>query len=131
VGRDGSVFKTRASGDPGGLPRLTGPRDQLGTMVKRLGILQEQLGKHRVSRVRVNPRGAWSVRVDDRVELRFGRRHWKERLARFLQVERKWSLLERAVSRIDLRYPDGMAVATAPEGAPGNRKTTEHPTNQG
>ncbi|KPV39754.1 hypothetical protein AN478_10060 [Thiohalorhabdus denitrificans] len=131
VSREGTVFKPRDLDDEAGLPRLAGPRDRLGALLERLATLRARLEDHRVSRLRVDARGAWSAEVDGRVLLRFGRRNWERRLNRFLRVEREWELLERTVSRIDLRYPDGLAVAPEAEAGQGDRAATKHPPNQG
>ncbi|MFA9461413.1 cell division protein FtsQ/DivIB [Thiohalorhabdus sp. Cl-TMA] len=131
VNEAGVVFKPLGRGDPGDLPRLAGPRADLDALLERLAVLKERLGGHRITRVRVDARGAWMAEVDGRVALHFGRRNWKQRLARFLRVEREWRLLERAVSRIDLRYPDGLAVATTGQGTRGDRAATGHPPNKG
>ncbi|MFP4560780.1 MAG: cell division protein FtsQ/DivIB [Thiohalorhabdus sp.] len=131
VSREGTVFKPRDLADGSNLPRLSGPRDRLGALLDRLDTLRDPLESHRVSRLQVDARGAWSAEVDGRILLRFGRRNWERRLDRFLRVEREWSLLDRPVRRIDLRYPDGLAVAPDAEAGQKDRSATEHPPNQG
>lgn len=99
------------------LPDLEGPRARLGEMRDRLKLLVERLGEdQRVTALVVNARGDWTARLAAGITLRFGRDNWHRRLDRLVRVDRGWGLLERAVARIDLRYPDGMAVAVA-EGA--------------
>ncbi len=114
VSRRGVVFKRHRSGDPVDLPRLQGPRSRLGELRRRRAALDQRLGPgHGVTRMAVSSRGAWSGQVDGRVTLRFGRVHWRERIGRLVQVQRKWRLLGPRVKRVDLRYPDGLAVAVS------------------
>jgi cell division protein FtsQ len=114
VSRRGVVFKRATPQGQGGLPRLVGPRPRVPDLLNRLDRLQDRLGPgHPVTRLAVDARGAWTAEVDGRVTIRFGRKHWQGRLARLLRVDRGWGLLDRAVSRVDLRYPDGLAVAVA------------------
>jgi cell division protein FtsQ len=114
VSRRGAVFAAAPRGALEALPRLVGPRSRIPALLERLGRLEERLGtRYRVSRLGVDARGAWSAEVDGRVTIRFGRKHWKGRLTRLLRVHRGWKLLDRAVTRVDLRYPDGLAVAVA------------------
>jgi len=114
VSRGGAVFKRWTPQDPGDLPRLVGPRARVPDLLDRLDRLKTRLGPaHPVTRLAVDARGAWSAEVDGRVTIRFGRHHWQGRLARLLRVDRDWGLLDRTVSRVDLRYPDGLAVAVA------------------
>ena len=114
VSRRGVIFKRWTPGGPAGLPRLVGPRGRVPDLLDRLERLEARLGPaHPVTRLAVDARGAWSAEVDGRVTIRFGRHHWEGRLARLLRVDRDWRLLDRAVSRVDLRYPDGLAVAVA------------------
>ena len=120
VSREGVVFRPRKIGDRPGLPRLEGPASRLGRLRARRADLEDRLaGKHAITRLTVDARGAWSARVDQRIILRFGRRHWPERVKRLLRVQSQWSLLGERVERVDLRYPDGLAVAIAGQGKEG------------
>jgi cell division protein FtsQ len=119
VSRAGAVFRPRTLPAEGALPRLQGPRARLEELRARRAELAGRLGDgHRVSRVTVDARGDWTALVDGRVRVHFGRDHWRRRLARLKAVADGWRLLERRVARIDLRYPDGLAVAL-PKGADG------------
>jgi len=120
VSRQGAVFQPRRLPDGGALPRLEGPRPRLGELRRRLADLDGRLGAdHAVTALAVDSRGDWTARVDGRLALHFGRDHWDRRLARLMRVARGWRLLERRVARVDLRYPDGLAVAVARDEAPG------------
>lgn len=122
ISRRGTVFRPEPAQAGGGLPALEGPRGRIGELRKRRVRLGERLaGDHAVTRMAVDARGDWSARLDGRVTVRFGRDHWRRRAARLARVDREWRLLEREVARIDLRYPDGLAVAVA-EGAQPERR---------
>jgi len=113
VSEEGAVFRPEETA-VAGLPRLEGPRARLEELRGRLTELEERLGAdHHVSGVRVDARGDWTARLANRVTIRFGRDNWSRRVDRLIRVGRGWGLLERAVTRVDLRYPDGMAVAVA------------------
>lgn len=100
-----------------GLPRLEGPRARLGELRDRSAALAQRLGEgHRVAGLKVDARGDWTARLAAGMTVRFGRDNWSRRLDRLVRVDRGWGLLERAVRSVDLRYPDGIAVAVA-EGA--------------
>jgi len=119
VSRQGAVFRPRTAPAAGGLPELQGPRARLADLRARRALLAERLGSgHSVTRVAVDARGDWVAAVDGRVRVHFGRDHWDRRLDRLMRVERGWRLLERQVARVDLRYPDGLAVSL-PEGGGG------------
>jgi cell division protein FtsQ len=115
VSREGAVFRpARAAAAGEGLPALMGPRGRLDDLRRRRAALAARLGDdHRAGLLAVDARGDWRARVDDRVTVRFGRDHWQRRLDRLMRVARGWRLLDRRVARIDLRYPDGLAVALA------------------
>lgn len=112
VDRQGEVFKRHANERSGELPRLRGPRDRLEGLRERRGRLRRALsGEHRVSQMRVSQRGAWSARIDGSIRLRFGSHRFGERVRRLAAVQGEWGLLGRAIRGVDLRYPDGLAVA--------------------
>ena len=61
--------------------------------------------------VRMSPRGAWHVRLDNGMTLEVGRDQVPERVARFLAAyPRTIAPLGRNAEYVDLRYPNGFAV---------------------
>ena len=114
VDRQGEVFKRHAGEVPADLPRLRGPRDRLDKLRKRRGQLRRALsGEHRVSQVGVSQRGAWSARINGSIWMRFGSHRFDDRVRRLTAVQEEWGLLGRGIRGVDLRYPDGLAVAMA------------------
>lgn len=115
VSERGAIFRP-GEANTQGLPRLEGPRARLGDLRERLTALGRRLDEGPpVSELAVDARGDWTARLAERVTVRFGRDNWSRRLDRLARVDRGWGLLERAVTGVDLRYPDGMAVAVAEE----------------
>ncbi|MBX9812624.1 MAG: cell division protein FtsQ/DivIB [Burkholderiales bacterium] len=61
--------------------------------------------------VRVSPRRAWQIRLDDGTMLELGREQIEARLARFVSsYERTLGRLGRRIDYVDLRYTNGFAV---------------------
>jgi len=121
VSRRGKVFRPKRPPQGRQLPRLQGPRPRLADLRQRMEVLKGRLdGRHSVSALSVDRRGDWTARLDGRVTVHFGRDHWERRLDRLVRVDRDWRLLERKVARVDLRYPDGLAVAVADDEGSGD-----------
>jgi cell division septal protein FtsQ len=117
VSRRGRIFKRLPGGGFADLPRLEGPRGRVAKILERHRRVAEALGDgHRITRMRTSRRGAWMARVDGAVTLRFGSHRFGDRLHRLAAIQAEWDLLGRAVRRVDLRYPDGLAVAVAKDG---------------
>lgn len=94
------------------LPALVGPERRIDELLRRWRTLRERLGSDRApTRLAVDARGGWTAELTGRVRVRFGRDRWQRRLERLVRVQEGWRLLDRRVERIDLRHPDGLAVA--------------------
>jgi cell division protein FtsQ len=118
---DGGLLNTRGERfDPADisgtaeLPELGGPDGSQWQVIQRYLALRAELSgqQHRVTRMQVDARGAWSLVLDDRIEVQLGREETSARLARLQHV----ALITlassiHAVARIDLRYTNGFAVA--------------------
>jgi len=125
VSERGAVFRPRLRPGEKELPALVGPRERLPELRRRWEELDRRLGSDpEPTRVAVDQRGSWIAEVNERIRIRFGTDRWSRRLDRLMAVQSGWDLLERRVERIDLRHPDGLAVALATdsdrkgEGAP-------------
>lgn len=119
VSTRGAVF------DPGataidGLPALSGPEGHGGAMLERLRAIARRLAPLdlAVAAVRQDARRSWRVQLANGVELHLGRDRVDARLARFVAV---WPgvLAPEAgrIAAVDLRYPNGFAVAWREAGA--------------
>ena len=99
---------------PAGLPDLAGPvgsgaevldyHRQLSTRMEPLGLA--------ISQLRLEPRGAWRMQLDDRIWVMLGRSDRDARLARLSAAwQRQLGQQNTHIRYIDLRYPNGVAVA--------------------
>jgi len=124
VNADGEIFVAAVADK---LPRLTGPDDSNAEVVaayrRHLATLAP-LGMN-ISELRLSPRRAWWMRLDNGMQLALGREQTDARLARFVALYPRLIAAPGAAatpstpilpatpdlpSTIDLRYPDGFAV---------------------
>jgi cell division protein FtsQ len=135
VNGEGGVFVAAVSDT---LPRLSGPEDSSAEVVaafRRYQAALAPLGMH-ISELRLSPRRAWWIRLDNGMQLALGRQQTDARLARFVTFYPRL-LNAQAVPApsaqpasataatvaapiiplsVDLRYADGFAVRM-PKGA--------------
>ncbi len=95
------------------LPVIYGPSGRESYLLEMLGKLDERAGQKgaRVVSLDMSKRRAWTVRLDNGLELHFGRQDPLQALDRFLGLVQK--LGDNAfvrLRRVDLRYPNGFAV---------------------
>lgn len=109
----GEVFAAVA---PEGLPRLAGPEGSAIVVAQawpRLRAAAAPLGSP-VTELRLNPRGAWQLKLESGLTVDLGRTDPEARLARFA---RAWPALPEnaaAARHADLRYPNGFALRGLP-----------------
>ncbi|MFD2190179.1 cell division protein FtsQ/DivIB [Pistricoccus aurantiacus] len=110
----GEPFAFAPLSPPVGLPDLAGPPGSgpevlayYDTLRRRLAPLAIQL-----TQLRLEPRGAWRLQFDDDVWVMLGRSDREERLDRLYAAwQRRLSEQVSHIRYIDLRYPNGVAVA--------------------
>lgn len=108
----GAVFRPGDTEDYRHLPALVGPERRIEGLLGRWRTLRQRLGPDPApTRLAVDARGGWTAELDGGIRVRFGRDRWQRRLERLVRVQEGWRLLDRRVERIDLRHPDGLAVA--------------------
>ncbi|MGO2415626.1 MAG: cell division protein FtsQ/DivIB, partial [Cobetia crustatorum] len=110
----GEAFKAGPVTRLGNLPNLAGPQGSGSEVLAEMDALQSQLGGLglNVSQLRLEPRGAWRFQVNDTVWVMLGRNDREARLARFMAAwQRRLSDEASQIRYIDLRYPNGVAVA--------------------
>ncbi|MEM1081473.1 MAG: cell division protein FtsQ/DivIB [Pseudomonadota bacterium] len=123
----GAVFDVAGTSGMQGLTALNGPESRREDVFTTWQALRKQLvgvGLD-LSRIELDPRGAWSLTLDSGQALLLGREQIHQRLNRFLAVHRQLLNMD-TVARIDLRYPNGLAItrrakveqSEAPENAP-------------
>lgn len=110
----GEPFAFDGEGLPSGLPDLAGPAGSGPEVLAYYQQLQQQLGTLgvEITQLRLEARGAWRLQLDDGLWIMLGRNDRAARLARFAAAwERELSQVEPHIRYIDLRYPNGIAVA--------------------
>ncbi|MBF7054454.1 cell division protein FtsQ/DivIB [Halomonas sp. KAO] len=118
---EGEPFAIGSVSPPGGLPDLAGPKGSGAEVLayhERLATRFAEMGLE-LTQLRLEPRGAWRFQLDDNVWVMLGRGDREGRLARLTAAWHRQ--LERQASHIryiDLRYPNGVAVAWHGEGDP-------------
>lgn len=126
----GDIFAPPASEIPPGLVLLDGPLGSEVDILSEYRHIRDQLETVAlgVAAVTVTPRFAWSVRTADGKEIVLGRKDPRRRLQRFLFAHRRGLAQSWAqIGRVDLRYPNGLAVAPRPSGEQ-SMETTETTT---
>ncbi|WP_106478371.1 cell division protein FtsQ/DivIB [Phytohalomonas tamaricis] len=111
---DGEPFKVGSIMSVGRLPNLAGPRGSGSEVLAYLDKLQRTLAPlgMKVTQLRLEPRGAWRFQVDDNVWVMLGRNDGTDRLKRFIAAwQRGLNKQAERIRYIDLRYPNGIAVA--------------------
>ena len=126
----GDVF---VAADSARLPRLSGPEESSDEVVDAFRRYQASLAPLglRIEELRLSPRRAWRIRLDNGMQLALGREQTDARLARFVALYPRLfgthperaatadvsSAIKLEPTTVDLRYPDGFAVRM-PGGVP-------------
>lgn len=99
---------------PDGLPDLAGPAGSGPEVLayhRRLAERIDELGLE-LTQLRLEPRGAWRFQLDDGVWVMLGRNDRESRLGRLAAAwQRQLGVQASLIRYIDLRYPNGVAVA--------------------
>jgi cell division protein FtsQ len=109
----GELFVRDSRHLPAELPEFTGPAGNEAQMTARYLAAQPRLGRAglRLSRLRVDDRGAWEIELDNGVQVRFGREQFDERFERFIAAAAH-TVNTRAgeIQYVDMRYANGFAI---------------------
>ncbi|MEP7156396.1 MAG: cell division protein FtsQ/DivIB [Betaproteobacteria bacterium] len=94
------------------LPLLGGPKDSSREVMANYQSFKTQLAviEQVPAEVRLSPRRAWQVRLDNGSTLELGRNDAAERLQRYVRAFPGINAIRVAGTRIDLRYQNGLAV---------------------
>lgn len=113
LNRKGMVFFADGSTQKP-LPTFYGQEKDRQMMLDAYYQFKKQLAKinMQILQLRINKRGVWTIRLNNGINLIVGRELLEERLQRFvnsyLNMRRDY---QKAISRVDLRYSNGFAVA--------------------
>ncbi|MNF50276.1 Cell division protein FtsQ [compost metagenome] len=122
LNNQGQAFAPRELAHYEQLPQLWGPlraQEQVMQQYQMLSQMLRPLG-FSIARLELRERGSWFLSTGQGVELLLGRDHLVEKMRRFISIYEK-TLKDQIVNieRVDLRYPNGLAVAwRAPVEAP-------------
>jgi cell division protein FtsQ len=109
----GELFVNEARHIPAELPRLSGPQHRSADVAKRYLGVRERLipvGLD-VREVRLDPRGAWDMTLQNGVEVRLGRRDVDSRTDLFLDVVADIITSRAAdIGYVDMRYSNGFTI---------------------
>lgn len=109
----GEVFVRDSRHLPPELPEFSGPVGSEAEMTARYldALPRLENAGLRLSRLRLDERGAWEIELDNGVQLRFGREQFNERFDRFIAAASRL-VATRAIEirYVDLRYANGFAV---------------------
>lgn len=115
VSQRGEAFRVAGTSGMQGLVQLSGPESQLSLMFQQWREIQRSLGRVglEVRRLQLDARGALAVELTNGMDLLLGREQLNARLNRFMGVHA--ALLDSGpIKRIDLRYPNGLALTRPP-----------------
>jgi cell division protein FtsQ len=113
VNARGQQFDSEARFIPPELPQLTGPSGSEAEVTARYLLTQGRLTEAglRLVSLELDARGAWSMTLDDGVQVRLGRQQVDERFERFMAVAARLVSQRAAdIAYVDLRYGNGFAV---------------------
>ena len=128
VNRAGGLFTVAGADGLQGLPRLAGPDDRLGDVLRFYAdCVKEFSGSGLViDAVTLSPRGGWKLELASGAVIEIGREEATARLERFLDVWPRLAGTHAAPPQsIDLRYANGFTVRwdpVQPEPGDGNRE---------
>lgn len=111
---NGALFRPRPETFPSSLPELEGPLDsavEVWARFQRLSSTLSQAG-FSIAKLRLDERQAWTAELSDGVTLRLGVDADNAAAERFVQAFPKIGVADEArLVRVDLRYPNGFALA--------------------
>lgn len=112
----GRLFPAKGIDIPEGLPQLGGPEsriDEVVALYNEAGALFTPIGL-RVLAVQLDPRGSWTLGLDNGAQVIVGRSEARGRLGRFVRLMPQLLAQQAQVlTRADLRYTNGFALIWA------------------
>jgi len=109
----GELFIRNARYIPPELPLLSGPHGSESTVAQLYLDAQGRLLETglRLTGVRLDPRGAWEIELDNGLMVRLGRQSVNERLERFIRLAGPMVAKRTAeIKYVDMRYTNGFSV---------------------
>ncbi len=113
VNQRGEVFLVESHQAVMGLPMLNGPPGTSHLLVEQYLDFSEILlsAGLLINRLQIDARQAWSMTLDNGIDVILGRDNVLQRLSRFLRVyEYEPAMRSQLIERVDLRYTNGFAL---------------------
>lgn len=110
----GHAFAPRESANYQHLPRLAGPQRAQRQVMQQYQVLSQMLRPlgFSIIALEMRERGSWYLRTAQGIDLLLGRDHIVDKMSRFAAIyEKALKAQQPNIARIDLRYPNGLAVA--------------------
>lgn len=114
LNNQGQAFAPRELAHYEQLPQLWGPQRAQEQVMQQYQMLSQMLRPlgFSIVRLELRERGSWFLSTGQGVELLLGRDHLVEKMRRFSSIYEKTLKDQIAnIERVDLRYPNGLAVA--------------------
>ncbi|MDH4561635.1 cell division protein FtsQ/DivIB [Pseudomonas sp. BN411] len=114
LNNQGQAFAPRELTHYEQLPQLWGPQRAQEQVMQQYQMLSQMLRPlgFSIVRLELRERGSWFLSTGQGVELLLGRDHLVEKMRRFISIYEKTLKDQIAnIERVDLRYPNGLAVA--------------------
>ncbi|WP_119717310.1 cell division protein FtsQ/DivIB [Cognatilysobacter tabacisoli] len=124
----GRLFAAKGASVPGNLPQFDGPDARVGEVVALYNESRALLAPVGIDvrAVELDPRGSWSLRLDNGAQVVVGRSEARARLARFVRLmPQLLGQQEQRLVRADLRYTNGFALSWTAAPAPATDKQVQ------
>lgn len=115
----GQTFSPVKTSYPHGLPQFTGPKGTEIQILQRYHAMKTILQEHDrdIDALKLDARRAWTLKLDNGINLALGRSDNEQRLKRFTRAyDKLLNIKQEVISTVDLRYTNGFAIRwQAPE----------------
>jgi cell division protein FtsQ len=108
----GEIFQPAAAEIPEGLPVFSGPDGSESEVMNRFRELNARLDPLglAVQQIGLDARRAWSLKMDNGLIVRLGKKDIETRMARFFRVYPMLQRKQLQLKEVDLRYTNGFAI---------------------
>lgn len=110
---EGELFVTDSSHIPAELPRLHGPAGSERQVARQYFLIEQRLEQRGLAAVALDldARGAWTLQLNNGVQVRLGARDIDQRLERFfVALDQAVTMQVEQVEYVDMRYTNGFAI---------------------
>jgi len=122
LSQQGEIFSPTITSAHPALPRLSGPEQSQVQVMRQYQLLTEVLfpAGLRLTGLQLSSRGSWELEINDRIAVVAGREQVLARVDRFISFyEQRPALEQDAISAVDLRYDNGLAVVRSEDSLAG------------